>query len=184
MLINCRLGNGIVLTAKNKKDMRNTCWSIIYVTSHTTPPKPITLWSFWASTEWLTCPESFLHVIYGSGVLPLKKRGILLDQASHTDPVLTQLDSPKNTDTLTLTRHWLVTNVVRKIGQFTFIICKTLGQTHPHCAHCLLFVFQLPHIKVMKSGIPVLIHMQAFLFVCMCADCATILIKWAEMKNF
>ncbi len=112
-------------------------------------PNPIHSQSFWASTEWLTCTDSCLHMIYGSGALPQKRR-LLLDSVSHTDktsaPVLTQpkLDTTKTTGDIK-PNNTLASDLC---GSDTSCSSASdiLRQMHPHCAHRPLFIFQLPHV--------------------------------------
>lgn len=134
-------------------------------------PNPINPQSFWASTEWLTCTDSCLHMIYGSGVLP-QKRSLLLDSASHTDKASTPswlsrnwiLQKPQ--ETLNRTTHCPVTFVDRKIRHVMFI---RLGYTQTNApalrTSSPLYLPAPTYIGDEENSVPALFQMSAWICV-------------------
>lgn len=72
LIINWCFGSGIVLDVKTG-DQRSHAEASFGVTRQTRSANLISPQSLWASTEWLTCPDRCLHMIYSSVTPPIKK---------------------------------------------------------------------------------------------------------------
>lgn len=153
--------------------LRSTCWSISDITTRWWPPALITPPSSWASSEWLTCSDGCLPVMYVSDVLPQKWKAFprVLSHmlTSHSEPWLSWNQiSPKNT------AHTQLNSALacELCGSQNPTRHVHLPQIHsdecaPHWTHHLLFIFQLPLIYVgdEENSMPALFHMSAWICV-------------------
>lgn len=132
-------------------------------------PNPINTQSFWASTEWPTCPESCLPMIYVSGVLPQKRSLILC--LTHWPGICPSLDSAetvysKNTGDIKL-NNTLACNLCGSRNNTVMFIHVRNPQKNAPVWHTssALYLPAPTYIGDKENSMPPLFHVSAWICV-------------------